>query len=635
MSKKKIIATSVLSLAMCASVITGATYALFTSESETNIAINAGNVKLVATLNLTGTSSMGVDMPKGTFQNGGTVSLDEDEVTITLDRMTPGDKAEFEVVLDNQSDVAIQYQTIVKQISDTGLFDGLKIMIEDEEFTTTKVFDWIFVEANQQPADNVIDISVELPVGAGNEYQGTSTQLSVAVNAVQGNATTENPDVDTTYIYTASDLVSFAKSVNAGNNYSGKTVMLADDIDLAGIEWTPIGQTGATTFSGVFDGQEHTISNLNVDISDLTGNNDGAGLFGWIEEHTASVQIKNVNIDKANVKGHQYAGGLVGYIGGAGAHVISDCSVTNSTLEANKSVGAIFGHTATNVLTVSKVTATDNIIIGALSGREFGVGAIFGRSNGGSVTTMSKVTVTNNVISQEGATSAQVSDYYGTCYGTFVLDGKVSASTSSSEELSNLFSVGDSVTLKNGEFSNAISVPDGKELVVEDIQLDSYNDYDIGVSVGENSTVTINGGIIKAFEYAQVIAASNGAKIVVKDGNYTGGMAVMPSENVDVIIDGGTFDLELVLIGESSPATGSKIVITGGNFIVPTILNNAIAIEITGGTFNIENITEYENIKDYITITGGTFSVDPSDYLTADYIAEQNDADMWVVSAKI
>ncbi len=633
MSKKKIIATSVLSLAMCASVITGATYALFTSESETNISINAGNVKLVATLNLTGTSSMGVDMPKGTFENGGTASIDKG--TITLERMTPGDKAEFEILLDNQSNVAIQYQTIVKQVSDTGLFDGLVIMIEGEEFTTTKVYDWVFLAEKEQPADNVIEVSVELPEDAGNEYKGTSTQLSVAVNAVQGNATTENPDVDTTYIYTASDLVSFAKSVNAGNNYSGKTVMLADDIDLAGIEWTPIGQTGATTFSGVFDGQEHTISNLNVDISDLTGNDDGAGLFGWIEEHTASVQIKNVNIDKANVKGHQYAGGLVGYIGGAGAHVISDCSVTNSTLEANKSVGAIFGHTATNVLTVSKVTATDNIIIGALSGREFGVGAIFGRSNGGSVTTMSKVTVEDNVISQEGATSAQVSDYYGTCYGTFVLDGKVSALTSSSEELSNLFSVGDSVTLKNGEFSNAISVPDGKELVVEDIQLDSYNNYDIGVSVGKNSTVTINGGIIKAFEYAQVIAASNGAKIVVKDGNYTGGMAVMPSENVDVIIDGGTFDLELVLIGESSPATGSKIVITGGNFTVPTILNNAIAIEITGGTFNIENITEYENIKDYITITGGTFSVDPSDYLTADYIAEQNDAGMWIVSAKI
>ncbi len=325
MSKKKIIATSVLSLAMCTSVITGATYALFTSESETNVSINAGNVKLVATLNLTKTSSMGVDMPTGTFENGGTVSIDEG--TITLERMTPGDKAEFEILLDNQSNVNIQYQTIVKQVSDTGLFDGLEIMIEGEEFTTTKVSDWVSVAANAQPADSVIEVSVALPEGAGNEYQGTSTQLSVAVNAVQGNATTTNPDVNTTYIYTASDLVAFANSVNAGNTYEGKTVVLADSINMAGVAYTPAGNVTSfpsVTFKGTFDGNNKTISNLVV--SDNTATYASAGLFGSIIG-----TVKNVTLDNATVTSTHYAGGIVGFSYGT----VENCKVTNSTITSN------------------------------------------------------------------------------------------------------------------------------------------------------------------------------------------------------------------------------------------------------------------------------------------------------------
>ncbi len=410
MSKKKIIATSVLSLAMCGSVITGATYALFTSESETNVSINAGNVKLVATLNLTKTSSMGVDMPTGTFENGGTVSIDEG--TITLERMTPGDKAEFEILLDNQSNVNIQYQTIVKQVSDTGLFDGLEIMIEGEEFTTTKVSDWVSVAANAQPADSVIEVSVALPEGAGNEYQGTSTQLSVAVNAVQGNATTTNPDVNTTYIYTASDLVAFAKSVNEGKNtYAGKTVMLMNDIDLANQEWDPIGQTGNVSFAGIFDGNGHKIKNLYVDTTDEEKNGVFAsGLFGWIEEHTNSVQIKNVTVDGANINGNYFAGGIVGYINGSGAaNVIDNCHVINATVYGGKydaggtQVGGIVG--SLWATTVTNCSVKDSTLISLTLGEYDTVNEIAGWV--GANATLDETNAYENVtISRNAITSA-------------------------------------------------------------------------------------------------------------------------------------------------------------------------------------------------------------------------------------
>ena len=43
---KKILLTSFMSIAMLSSVVTGATYALFTAEDTTNIVVNAGKVNV-------------------------------------------------------------------------------------------------------------------------------------------------------------------------------------------------------------------------------------------------------------------------------------------------------------------------------------------------------------------------------------------------------------------------------------------------------------------------------------------------------------------------------------------------------------------------------------------------------------
>ncbi len=224
--------------------------------------------------------------------------------------------------------------------------------------------------------------------------------------------------LDTLAITSAEDMVAFANDVNNnGNEYYGKTVVLLNDIDMSGIDWAPVGQTGAKTFHGVFNGNEHTISNLTVNTA------ASGGLFGWIEEHTSSVQILNTNLVDATIVGGDYAGGLVGYIGGAGAaNVISGCSVSGSTISANKSAGAIVGHIA-SALNISEVSSTGNEINGILEGREWGVGAIFGRSNGGTVTTMTDVEISGNTLSQPEAKDAQTSEYYGKSYGTTTLDG--------------------------------------------------------------------------------------------------------------------------------------------------------------------------------------------------------------------
>ena len=62
---KKIILSAALSIVMCLSLIAGATFALFTSETAINVAVTAGNVELVATVeNISYTSTLNELVPE-------------------------------------------------------------------------------------------------------------------------------------------------------------------------------------------------------------------------------------------------------------------------------------------------------------------------------------------------------------------------------------------------------------------------------------------------------------------------------------------------------------------------------------------------------------------------------------------
>ncbi len=64
-------------------------------------------------------------------------------------------------------------------------------------------------------------------------------------------------------ISTAKQLEEFANKVNSGNTYAGKKVKLTDNIDLSEYDnWEGIGKKNTAVFSGEFDGNGKTISNL-------------------------------------------------------------------------------------------------------------------------------------------------------------------------------------------------------------------------------------------------------------------------------------------------------------------------------------------------------------------------------------
>lgn len=334
--KKKALLSSILTIALCLSLIAGSTFALFTSSSEVNVAVTSGKVEVEA--NITGLTPYSVkpnpisgtivdeyghkydyEKQNSAFINGGTAVLVGNE--LTLDKVTPGDKVTFTIEIANKSDVITQYRTLVYCTSNDGLFSGLEIGLDGNTFNGFAYTEWTTLAAGADIQD--VAVTVELPVTAGNEYQSTSASLCFIVEAVQGNGATAYeylPDLDADGAYeisNAADLFIFASMVNNGVATKGE---LTADIDLAGKVWTPINGKGIE-----FDGQGHTISNLYAfDIGAVDGKN-AAGLFG----KTTSCYISNVNIDKATVISNHWAAGIAAY---ALCTRIDNCKVTNSTI---------------------------------------------------------------------------------------------------------------------------------------------------------------------------------------------------------------------------------------------------------------------------------------------------------------
>ena len=173
-------------------------------------------------------------------------------------------------------------------------------------------------------------------------------------------------------IYTAAGMQYFASQVNDSQvSYSGKTVTLMNDIDMTGIDWIPVGQTGGygakTYFQGTFDGNGKTISNLTVTHWE-EGTNSGefyaSGLFGFID--AAGATVKNLTMDHANVTGSHWTAAIVGYLSGE----ISGCTVTNSSVvctnknkEANgDKAGLITGYINGTQGTVTNCTGSNSTV---------------------------------------------------------------------------------------------------------------------------------------------------------------------------------------------------------------------------------------------------------------------------------
>ena len=217
-------------------------------------------------------------------------------------------------------------------------------------------------------------------------------------------------------------LEAFRDAVNAGNTFEDLTVKLTKDIALSD-KWVPIGEgtrkaagefnghtagnpewkISGTPFKGKFDGQNHTISNLNnkdfvpttkrlgidgsnkmysyglfaltaskaeisnlklskVDIDSSRYSNATGDSFGAVVGFSAgSLKLSNVHVLSGNIKGKDAIGGLVGRcyrqdkVTTTGLVQVSDCSNAANITATGNNCGGIIGYTS--------VSSSDNLTL--------------------------------------------------------------------------------------------------------------------------------------------------------------------------------------------------------------------------------------------------------------------------------
>ena len=162
----------------------------------------------------------------------------------------------------------------------------------------------------------------------------------------------EGTSADPYQLDSAGDLLGLSDEVNAGNSFTGKYIVLTDDIDynvgwvaamnettgaLQGNapknQWIPIGD-GTNKFLGTFDGQGNTIRGIYVDIE-----GQHAGFFGYLGDGGVG-EAKNFQLVNSYIKGvDERVGGLAGVVAGKATNVYVDAYVIGD----DKEIGGIAG----------------------------------------------------------------------------------------------------------------------------------------------------------------------------------------------------------------------------------------------------------------------------------------------------
>lgn len=199
--KKKVLLTSILTIAICLSLIAGSTFALFTSESKVNIVATSGNVEVDATVsNIDKGSSLGVML------NETAISFDDDTNVITLTNIVPGDYVEFDIVVENKSNVAVDFTTVIEKLSDNGLWEALVVEIDGEVYDgSTITSDKATLRVGDDP--DTVHVRISFPEDKGNAYMNKTCEISYRIDAIQGNADGVN-DEDVSTESSSTELVS-------------------------------------------------------------------------------------------------------------------------------------------------------------------------------------------------------------------------------------------------------------------------------------------------------------------------------------------------------------------------------------------------------------------------------------------
>ncbi|MFR9650370.1 MAG: GLUG motif-containing protein, partial [Rikenellaceae bacterium] len=197
-----------------------------------------------------------------------------------------------------------------------------------------------------------------------SKYYTLSKSISKTIEFAGGDGSEDAPY----QIATELQLANLAIITNNGETTSGVYYELTDDIDLAGYNWTPIGNSSSTPFSGNINGNDHTISNL----TSSTAEENDIGLFGYI----SGANISNIIISKPSISGgYAYIGGVVGNCDNS---TVTSCSVLGGSISGYNVIGGVVGYNNSSS-TVTDCYNTSSVLDGG------NIGGVVGYNNSSTV----------------------------------------------------------------------------------------------------------------------------------------------------------------------------------------------------------------------------------------------------------
>ena len=200
---------------------------------------------------------------------------------------------------------------------------------------------------------------------------------ALAADTLSGSGTEDDPYL----LATAADLKAFRDMANAEAS-SKLCATLTADIDLGSEAWTPFEPSSgyvSQAYAGTFDGANHTIKGLSVNLTSSTG----AGLFGTV----CGATIKNLKVEgNVSASSSVFVGGIVGRT--QTSATIDSCSFAGTVTSTKKSGAAGTAGIVRRVNT-GTVTITNCANTATINGTGAIAAGILG--NGGS----NKVTIEN------------------------------------------------------------------------------------------------------------------------------------------------------------------------------------------------------------------------------------------------
>lgn len=537
-AKRSVIITAILAIIMCASLVAGATFALFTSSSSVNIAITSANVEVTADVTVTKTwhENNGAEA-EGLYDTGkAEVTKENSQVKLTLSNFVPTDGVKLAVKLTNKSTVKIKYRVMLlaDRTAGTELLDELNIDMNGMEFRGyTLATEYVELEAGASIDD--IPVTIVFPKEATGG-KNITCNLVIKVEAQQGNAVATN-DVDVPdgcvlvketkdganwySVVSAAALndgieetVDFASTlvVSEGNmtiNATNKTIENTNDLwDSKPNAWSLVSAQGGAALTvkgnGTFKAKENDCYAVDV--------RDGSELV--IEDGTFIGNVHAVYVLKgtAYIKGGFY-------------------SVQQKYPDASKANEFVL-----NCYDANRANGTAKIIV---------TGGTFVNFNPANC-------------QAEGANTNFVADGY-TVVSTRQTNGDVWYTVVAKDAAGKTFSDGEDVVLN------------------ESIAVGAANGIAVKATSGK---VTIEGGTYNGGEGGNnVCVAAVGGTVVIKDGTFTvGGDAnsygnsVIYSIGGDVVIEGGFFYTDYKYNGKyyvlnKNNSTNGTITVKGGTFV--------------------------------------------------------------------